>query len=321
MWPYWLMFVWPLLGVLSRRRLIGSEQRLLWWFTAAFFTVMIGLRFEVGGDWYTYADQMRAVATSDLSGALKYGDPGYYGISWLVARLGGGIYVVNLLCGAMVMAGVVIFARAQPRPWMALLVAVPYLIMVVAMGYTRQSVALGFALIGLVALGRQRIKAFVTWVLIGALFHRSAVMLLPIAALAASRNRVWNMVWVAVVAATAAALLVGKDSETLWANYVVADYQSEGGLIRVVMNAVPSLLILMFRRRLILDEAERKLWVWMALLSLACIPLVITSSTAVDRVALYFIPIQMYVFAGWIDWLATAMPAPCSCSPWWPITP
>ena len=97
MWPYWLMFVWPLLGVLSHRRLVRPEQRLLWWFTAAFFTVMIGLRYEVGGDWYHYADSMYAVASSGLSNALQFGDPGYYAMSWLVAQLGGGIYVVNLL--------------------------------------------------------------------------------------------------------------------------------------------------------------------------------------------------------------------------------
>jgi hypothetical protein len=94
-----------------------------------------------------------------------------------------------------------------------------------------------------------------------------------------------------------ALVLVGQDSETLWASYVVADYQSSGGLIRVIMNAVPSVLILLFRRKLIPDEGERKLWIWMALLALACLPLVVISSTAVDRVALYFIPIQMYVFS------------------------
>jgi len=31
--------------------------------------------------------------------------------------------------------------------------------------------------------------------------------------------------------------------------------------------------------------------------SLACVPLVMIASAATDRVALYFIPIQMYVFA------------------------
>jgi len=49
-------------------------------------------------------------------------------------------------------------------------------------------------------------------------------------------------------------LLLLDDSETLWKNYVEADYESQGGLIRVLMNAVPALLFLMFRRRLRVRE-------------------------------------------------------------------
>lgn len=65
----------------------------------------------------------------------------------------------------------------------------------------------------------------------------------------------------------------------------------------MLMNAVPALLLIIFRRRLVSDLRERKLWLWMAVLALACLPLVNLASTAVDRVALYFIPIQMFVFA------------------------
>lgn len=291
------MFVLPIFGIFARRRLSRSAECIPWLVIATLFTVMIGCRHEVGADWFAYIAHMHDVATGSLVHALRLGDAGYYGMSWLAAQFGGDIYVVNLVCGGMVMAGVVTFARAQPRPWLSLLVAVPYLIIVVAMGYTRQSVALAFALISLVALGQERLKTFVMWVLIGALFHRSAVLLLPVAALASSRNKVWSLFWVAVVSATGAVLIVGADSETMWTTYVVKNYQSEGGAIRVGMNAVPALLILLFRSRLIPDEAERKLWTWMSVLSLACLPLVLVSSTAVDRVALYFIPIQMFVFA------------------------
>lgn len=86
-------------------------------------------------------------------------------------------------------------------------------------------------------------------------------------------------------------------AEHLWANYVEADYQSQGGLIRVLMNSVPAVLFLFFSRSMRISDAERKLWSWMAFLSLACIPLVIISSTATDRVALYLIPIQLFVFS------------------------
>ena len=87
------------------------------------------------------------------------------------------------------MWGTVVFCRDQPNPWLALLAAVPYMLVVVGMGYTRQAVALGFALLGLAALGHGRTRAFVIWIAIGATFHKSAVSLLPIAALAASHNR------------------------------------------------------------------------------------------------------------------------------------
>jgi hypothetical protein len=195
------------------------------------------------------------------------------------------------------MWGTVRFCRAQPNPWLALVAAVPYMLVVVGMGYTRQAVALGFALLALTELGNGKVRSFVLWIAIGATFHKSAVLLLPIAALAASRNRILTAVIVGATTLLLYYLLLADASEALWENYVEAQYQSQGGLIRVLMNVVPALLLLAFRRRLVPDLQERKLWRWMAVFSLACLPLVSLASTAVDRVALYLIPIQLFVFA------------------------
>ena len=68
-------------------------------------------------------------------------------------------------------------------------------------------------------------------------------------------------------------------------------------VIRVLMNVVPAALLVLFRKRLVPDAQERKLWLWMAVFAFACLPLVGLASTAVDRVALYLIPIQLFVFA------------------------
>lgn len=297
MWPYWLLFLIPFLGTLGPIRLDPRALNLAWFGVATLFALIIGLRHQVGGDWGSYLLHLRLVYEMGIFGALAHGDPGYYFVNWLVAQLGGDIYWVNLVCGALVMMGVVTFARQQPLPWLALLVAVPYLIVVVSMGYTRQSVALGLALLGLAALNNGQVRGFVAWVVLGALFHKSAVLLLPIAALAASRRRLWNFFWVGVTAAVAAGLLVWDSSQALWANYVESGYESKGGLIRVAMNAVPAALFLMFHRYLALGYSERRLWWWMSVLALASLPLVPFASTAVDRVALYFIPLQMFVFS------------------------
>ncbi len=50
-------------------------------------------------------------------------------------------------------------------------------------------------------------------------------------------------------------------------------------------------------KRLAPDPQERKLWTWIALAALLCLPIVSFATTAVDRVALYLIPIQIFVFS------------------------
>lgn len=297
MWPYWMMFLVPAWALVQPGRLKGSQAWVPWALVFLLYALMIGLRNEVGGDWFNYLPKFYEAGRESLANILTEGDPGYYGLNWAVYHLGGDIYWVNLACATILVWGTITFCRAQPNPWLAMLVAVPYMLIVVGMGYTRQSVALGFCLLGLTALGRGRVRRFVLWVAVGALFHKTAVLLIPIAALAASRNRILTFFLVLATSALLYYLLLAEASDVLWQNYVVAQYESEGGGIRVGMNALPALLLIAFRRRLVPDPQERRLWLWVALLAVACVPLVTAASTAVDRIALYFIPIQMFVFS------------------------
>lgn len=297
MWPYWLFFALPLVGALSPSRLPRRQGLFVWTIVIVLLAIGMGLRDEVGGDWHHYLAQFQTVSSLDFMGALRSGDPGYSLVSWAVAGLGGDLYAVNLVCALVLLAGTARFCRVQQKPWLALLVAVPYLLVVVGMGYTRQSVAVGLAMLGLVALGEGRVRAFVAWVAVAALFHKTAVLLVPIAALSVRRNRMWTGAWVAAAAVLMYWTLLQDDAEALWRNYVEADMESEGGMIRVAMNVVPALLLIIFRKRIVDDPQERRLWVLLAILALACVPFVSFASTAVDRMALYLIPLQMYVFS------------------------
>ena len=82
-------------------------------------------------------------------------------------------------------------------------------------------------------------------------------------------------------------------------NYVQAEYSSQGALIRVLMNLVPATLVLTVGSRLGFSDTERKLWRNFALASLALLVLVLVSpsTTAVDRIALYILPIQIAVLS------------------------
>lgn len=297
MWPYWMMMIVPVWGALGPGRMVRGQAWMPWFAVLIGFTLLIGLRHEVGGDWFNYLPHFHLTGQLSFAEAISRGDPGYFALNWLASRIGGSIYQVNLLCAFVLMIGTVVFCRAQPRPWLALVAAVPYMLVVVGMGYTRQAVALGFALIALTALGSGRVRSFVFWIAVGALFHKSAVLLLPIAALASSRNRFLTGILVVATSLLLYYLLVADSAEALWRNYVSSNYESEGGLVRVVMNVVPALFVLFFGKRLVPDIQERRLWIWMSVFALICLPLVGFASTAVDRVALYLIPLQLFAFS------------------------
>ncbi len=69
--------------------------------------------------------------------------------------------------------------------------------------------------------------------------------------------------------------------------------------MRVLLNAFPGVILLIWRSRFRFSKFEASLWTLFALLSLGFTGLlaVTSASTAVDRLALYMIPLQLVVFS------------------------
>lgn len=301
MWPYWVIFLipayWAICQMKPIKNLVTGPAKgwsLRWKLVFLILVLMIGLRHEVGGDWASYLLNMEYM--DEFS---PYTDPANQLLYWLGTNSGGGIYLVNLISAIFFTFGLVEFCREQPRPWLALTVAVPYLITVVAMGYTRQGVAIGLAMLGIVALSRGSTVRFVFWVALAATFHKSAVILVPLAILANTKRRLITFLWVAVTAFVLFALLLREALDSLISGYIGDEYQSSGAAIRVAMNALPAVIFLLFRNRFQLSQEQRSFWTWMALSALLLVVAlnISPSSTAVDRVALYWIPLQLFVFS------------------------
>jgi len=270
-----------------------------WFAVGLVLTLLIGLRYEVGGDWFTYFHYLDDVAGAMLDEVFLMSDPGYQLLNWLSLELDLDIFGVNVMAGGIFAIGLVVFCRNLPRPWLALAVAVPYLVIVVSMGYARQGVALGLAMLGLVALGKGGTGWFVFWVFLAATFHKTAVLLLPLAALAAAQNRFVAMAWGVGSLALGYWLFLEDSVEKLYVNYVEAEYQSSGAMIRLVMNLFPSMILLVWGKKFTFSDAERRLWFLFAIISLALLGVFVASpaSTAIDRIALYMLPLQLVVFA------------------------
>lgn len=301
--PYFLLFAYFAFGSLVNAR--GAERQsgqasLAFVFGMMMIAFMIGFRYRVGTDWNSYIEMFRAASYLTLFRQFNLGDPGYQFLNWAVYRLGGEFWLVNLLCGSIFAYGLWRLAREQPEPWLAAVVAIPYLTLVVAMGYSRQGVAIGILLAGLAAVSRDRsfIK-FVVYVGAATMFHSSALLVLPVALFGADRSKVLNVALIALFGAAFYFSFVAANVDRYMVEYVENKYDSQGALIRVVMCVVPALIFFAGGKRMGFSEFEHGLWrnfSVAALLLLVALYLA-RSSTAVDRLALYVLPLQIAVLS------------------------
>jgi hypothetical protein len=301
LYPYWLLFLYFALGALwtaNTRETGRVPARVFFLIGLLGAAMLIGLRYKVGGDWGSYLGYFKMMRFDTFATAISRGDPGYQAVNYAVYNVGGEIWLVNLVCGAVLCWGLGRFALTQRNPWLVVLVAVPYLINVVAMGYTRQSVAIGLILAGLAALIRGKgLVTFTVYVLIAGLFHRTAVSVLPLVLLVSTRYRLVNIVAVAVFSFLLFNYLLSNQLGTYVTSYLVTRYASQGAAVRVAMTVFAGVLFLFANKRFGFEQRQWRIWLNFSLASIAALVLLLVSpsSTAVDRMALYLFPLQLAI--------------------------
>lgn len=300
MWPYWLIFVPAVILALSGWGGADRDGRgafWLWLVVGIVLVLFVGLRHEVGGDWDNYLQQYQTLTHASLVEALRLDDPGYGLLNWLSGRLGLGIHAVNLVAATIFVYGLIVFCRLQPNPWLALVVAIPYIVFVIAMGYTRQGVALGILFLALSYLQNGRLYAFLAAIALAALFHKTALVMAPLGLFAHRRGWLLHVFVIGVAIYGLWDLLLAKEQERLWELYVEQAMESEGAGVRAYMNVLPACLVLLFWRRWKVSVRTPWLWLVLAIAAFVSALLVGQASTAIDRLALYLTPLQLVVFS------------------------
>ena len=300
---YWILLAFPATMALAypaamERYRASAAQGLAIISFIIFYTMLAALRFEIGGDWGNYEAKYLDIKTDSLGYALTSTDPLYGLLNWLSALVGGGVYLVNGVCALLLIYGVVRVALRFRDPWLAITMAVPYLLIVVGMGYVRQGAAIGLILVAIASFDQSRPWRTSIFLALAMGFHSTAIVVFPMFAYALStRHRALSVIFTALGSAAYIFVLAPRLSG-FEAGYLDADYDSEGAFVRVLMNVLASAMVLLRWRYFAPGNKARSVWISIGLANFVAfaILLVTPSSTAVDRLALFLAPIQVAMF-------------------------
>jgi len=297
--PYIFTFVFPALLALLQPVDKPWKSLRIWIPVAILYILFIGFRHEVGSDWDNYMNMFTFEAVNmSYAQAFVHDDPAYWLLQVWAHDIGKTIHIVNFVGGILFVTGLIIFIRRLPNPWLALVVAMAYTILAVGMGYERQGIALGITLWAITALIDKKFLKFFILILFAAAFHKSAVLMLGLGLFHGGKGKYLKAVAAIVMGVGIYAAFMSGHEERLVSTYIDSDMQSSGAYIRVFMNAIPAFFFFYFHKKWKrLWPNSYTIWLLIAWGSLFAIVGVIFLSTAVDRVSLYFIPLQFVVFS------------------------
>jgi EpsG family len=298
MYIYSLFLLIPLLASFffpSRRR---GTVLLLW----AFFiplVIFVGLRDGVGPDWPGY--QLNYVdfttVSWEWSEVLRKGEPAYFLLNKLSEEMQWDVHGVMAGCALLFLWGVFAFAAKTVDPWLALAVVMPYLVFVIGMSGVRQAAAIGLGYYMLAHRKDWPLLAQVALIGLATLFHTSAAVFLLFLLFEGKGKLPLRALLVTAVVWYLYNQWSDPESFSRYKTvYVQTKLESTGALYHVLLTVFPAALYILNRRRIEQTVGLDRSAYAASWLALAALPMVFISSTATDRMVLYFSFVQMVTY-------------------------
>jgi hypothetical protein len=286
---------------------IPDRRSLATLLTISLFLVwFMGTRYIVGCDFKAYflryTDTLPGLYVSEI---FVEQEPGYALMTAILKTLGAHYMWVNICASALMVLGYFYFARAHRSPIMILALLFPVIIVQLGMSGIRQGVAVSALMVASVFFMRGRGWMTALFIILGAQFHSSLIMFLPMAFLAGRKVNIGQIV-IGVLLLTPVAVYLLSDRLAVYADrYIEQNYgaiTSSGAIIRYGMIMIPQVFFLAYHRRL--RDQFPEVYGLLKLFVIICfslMPLAVFSSIALHRINFYVMPFSIlsFVYLSW----------------------
>lgn len=261
--------------------------------------IFVGFRKEIGCDWDTYVNHLELTKFESIQSYLLIPENIYWILTWISKNIFDSILFINLVFSLIFAHGLIKFCKSQKYGWLALLLSFPYLILVVSMGYNNQGAAIGLCLLAYLKIEKRDIKGFLFLIIIACTIHTSSILMFPIGLVLLKKYKYIST----IIFLLAIFFISGNFLEDQYSKYdyiyVQREYNSSGAYIRLLLSLLTSLILLKYKKYFNFSDDKYSLWKLVSLISIILFLALffVPSTTAIDRIGLYFLPIQLVVFS------------------------
>ena len=271
-----------------------------------FMLWFMGARYIVGCDFKAYFlryhDILPGLYLTEIFGEQE---PGFALMSAILKTLGAHYMWVNICASALMVAGYFIFARAHRSPSRIIALLFPVKIVQLGVSGIRQGVAVSALMVASVFFMKGRGWMTALMIVLGAQFHSSLIMFLPLAFMAGRKVSIGRIVF-GVLLLTPVAMYMLSDRLDVYADrYIGQNFgaiPSSGAVIRYAIIMIPQVFFLFYHRRIQeqFPEVYSLLKVFV-IISFSLMPLAVFSSIALHRINFYVMPFSIlsFVYLSW----------------------
>ncbi len=275
------------------------DQQLLFYFWIFFLVVFVGSRLDTGCDFSSYVNRFKYfdVSTS-VRKIVADAEPGFQLFTYLVKSNGLNIFWFNTFCAMCFFVFVKIFVSWHPSPILLLTIMFPILIVQLSMSGVRQALAVGFFMLAMVSFVKGSRLLVGIYILIGATFHQSVIVFLPLAVMVGKNiSSVKVLAGLSIVGPISTFFLLDRLSvyNDRYIEQIYGAQESSGALLRLGLML---LTFIIFE----LKKGEVKnlfpqfypLIRLFSLIAFALIPVAAISTVAIHRFSFYILPVQLF---------------------------
>ena len=262
-----------------------------------YLIVIIGLRFEVGGDWNSYKYiYFRNLEYFDIKNIFFTRDPFFKLLNYLSQFIFLDYFGVNLITAIIVIFCIHKFSLNMPDYWLSIHITIPVILFLMTMSFNKQAIALSIALLGFINLNKNNYLNSFFYFTLSTMFHFSAVFNFLIFFIYLIKKYPLSFL---IIILFFLIIINFNFYNYYWHyinEYIIRQRYSGGAQIRIILNLIPSIIITYL---VLFNNYKEKIPLYILIMSLLTFIVFITSftfSTAMDRINFYLIPLQLFTY-------------------------